>query len=403
MLIGIFSDSHCGYKYGDEQWKDSFVALNEAINKSLDCDLILIAGDMFDARIPKQEVFAKVAKILSKTQNIPTRTQFLEIINKDKDEVSPLALRGIPVVALHGNHERRSKYMINPIQALEHAGLLIHLNRSTIVFQIDGQKVAIHGMSSVPERFAKDVLREWNPKPIPEAVNILMIHQSVTPYVYSPLEPPSLELEELPKGFDLYIMGHLHWYDKKILHNAQLLVTGSTIPTSMNRSEAEQTKAIHKFDGSIKHIPLENQRKIFWGEFRIDPSIKEKVETFISTISPTKPKPIINITIKGTLKEGYQPPRFTDLEEKYKHKAIINIKKKFDREGFEEQVEKLRMFREQKLSPEEYGIKILQEKMKEVKFNININDIFGPLVEGNTDLIFNILIGEQKTLVEVKT
>ena len=103
------------------------------------------------------------------------------------------------------------------------------------------------------------------------------------------------------------------------------------------------------------------------------------------------------------MKEGYHPQRFTDLEEKYKHKAIINIKKKFDREGFEEQVEKLRMFREQKLSPEEYGIKILQEKMKEVKFDININDIFGPLIEGNIDLIFNILIGEQKTLVEVKT
>ncbi len=107
---------------------------------------------------------------------------------------------------------------------------------------------------------------------------------------------------------------------------------------------------------------------------------------------------MINITIKGTLKEGFQPPRFTDLEEKYKNKAIINIKKKFDREGFEEQVEKLRMFREQKLSPEEYGIKILQDKLKEVKIDINVNDIFGPLVEGNTDLIFNLLTGEQKSL-----
>jgi len=209
-------------------------------------------------------------------------------------------------------------------------------------------------------------------------------------------------LEELPKGFDLYILGHLHWYEKKDLNDGQLLLTGSTIPTSMHRIEAEQTKMIHKYNGSINHIPLENQRKIFWKEFDLDTAIKERIDTFIGTIAAVKPKPIINITIKGTLKKGFQPPRFSDLEEKYKHKAIININKKFDREGFEEQVEKLRMFREQKLSPEEYGIKILQEKLKEVNCGIKINDIFDSLVDGDIDLIFNLLTGQQKTLIEAK-
>ena len=135
MLIGIFSDCHCGYKYGEERWKDSFLALNEAMDKTEDCDLIIIPGDLFDTRIPRPEVFAKVARILSKAQTIPSETKFLEIINKEKTEMSPLALRGIPIVAIHGTHEKRSKHLINPIQALEHSGLLIHLHCATPFLQ----------------------------------------------------------------------------------------------------------------------------------------------------------------------------------------------------------------------------------------------------------------------------
>jgi len=398
MQIGIFSDCHCGYKYNEERWKDSFIALNEAIDKILDCDLILIAGDIFDTRVPKPEVFAKTAKILSKAQSIPSRTKFLDIINKEKEEVSPLSLRGIPIVAIHGTHERRSKYMINPVQALEHAGLLIHLHCETIVFNINGEKVAVHGMSGVPEKYAKDVLSQWNPKPIPDAVNILMLHQSITPYIYSPLEPPSLKVEELPKGFDLYILGHMHWYETRLLNGGQLLLSGSLIPTAAHKIESEQEKCIHKFDGKIRHIPLENQRKVYWKEFEVSPNIRDSIETFVSTISYSKPKPIINIKIKGKVKTDYLLPRFSELEEKFADKAIININRNLELEGFEEQVEKLRMFREQKLSPEEYGLKILQEKLKQVNCGINVDEIFEYLIEGNTDLVFNLLTGEQKTL-----
>ena len=121
-------------------------------------------------------------------------------------------------------------------------------------------------------------------------------------------------------------------------------------------------------------------------------------ETFVSTISYSKPKPIINIKIKGKVKTDYLLPRFSELEEKFADKAIININRNLELEGFEEQVEKLRMFREQKLSPEEYGLKILQEKLKQVNCGINVDEIFEYLIEGNTDLVFNLLTGEQKTL-----
>jgi DNA repair exonuclease SbcCD nuclease subunit len=399
MLISIFSDCHCGYKYGEERWKDSFLALDEAIEKSLDCDLILIAGDMFDTRVPRPEVFSKVARILSKAQTVPSETKLLEIKNKEDGEASPLAMRGVPIVTIYGTHEKRSKHLVNPIQSLEHAGLITNLHCSTAVFEIEGRKVAIHGMSGVADRYAKDIFTQWDPKPVPDAVNILMIHQSIEPYIYSPIEPPSMKIEDFPKGFDLYVMGHIHWFEKRMFNDGQLLVCGSTIPTASHKIESEQEKYIHKFDGKdIVSIPLENQRKVFWKEFEFSPNIKENIETYINSISAFKPKPIINIKVKGSIKKEQLMPSFSKIEEKFSDKAIVNINKNIELEGIKEQLEMIRSMSDQRLSPEEHGLKILQENLQRINCGIKVDEIFEHLVEGDTDLIFNILTGKQTTL-----
>lgn len=396
MLIGIFSDCHCGYKFGEERGEDSFIALDEAIERCLDCDLILIAGDLFDTRIPKPEVFAKVAKILGKASNVPSRAKFLEIINKEKHELSPSALRGIPIIVIHGTHERRSKYLINPMHALEHAGLLIHLHCATAVFEIEGRKVAIHGMSGVPDKYAKDCFDQWNPKPIPNAVNIIMFHNSISPYIYSPLEPPSMQLDDLPKGFDLYVLGHMHWHEIKILNDGKLLLCGSTIPTSMKKIESEQQKCIFKYNGDVQTIPLKFQRKIFWEEYEVGPNIKGTIENFISSLSPMEPKPIINIKVKG-IKNSF-PFNLGEIEEKFSKKVIVNINKEFEIESLQERLQIINSMRSEKLSPEEHGLRILQGKLKEFNCGIKVDEIFDYLVEGDVDLIFNILTGNQQTL-----
>jgi len=402
MLIGIFSDCHCGYKFGEERGEDSFIALDEAIDKTLDCDLILIAGDMFDTRIPKPEVFAKVAKILGKAQDGKSNAKLLEIINKEHHDISPSAIRGIPIVAIHGTHERRSKYLINPIQSLEHAGLLIHLHCATAVFEIEGRKVAIHGMSGVPDRYAKDCFDQWNPKPVPGALNIMMLHNSIIPYIYSPLEPPSMKIEDLPKGFDLYVLGHMHWHEIKILNTGKLLLTGSTTPTAARKIESEQQKCIFKFDDDIRQVPLEFQRKIFLEEYEFGPNIKGVVENFLETLSLTKPKPVVNIKIRNMIRRDSMLSNFSDIEDKFRNKAIININKDIAAETLQEQLEMIKTLKSEKLSPEEHGLRILQEKLKQLNCGIKIDEIFDYLVEGDINLIFNILTGSQQTLKEFK-
>ncbi len=394
MRIGIFSDCHCGYKFGEERGEDSFIALDEAMDKVSDCDIILIAGDIFDTRVPRPEVFSRAARILGKAQNYSSNAKLVEMIGKEKNEVSQSALRGTPIVTIHGTHERRSKYLVNPLESLEHAGILIHLSASTAVFDIEGKKVAIHGMSGVPDKFAGESFNEWNPKPVPEALNIMMLHNSISPYIYSPTEPPTMSIDDLPKGFDFYILGHMHWNEVRPLHEGRLLLCGSTIPTATRKSESEQLKCIFKYDGELRKIPLDFQRKIIWKEYDFDASTKDSIRNFIETISVDGPKPVINIKVKGVSKS--LPSNFGDIEDKFAKKAIVNINK--ETENLKEQIEEIKAQRGEKLSPEEHGIRILQEKLNEAHCGIKIEEIFEYLVEGDTDLIFNILTGNQQTL-----
>lgn len=56
MKIAILSDFHLGYA---RFYQDSFVQAERALDAASGADLILLAGDIFDARMPKQEVFAR--------------------------------------------------------------------------------------------------------------------------------------------------------------------------------------------------------------------------------------------------------------------------------------------------------------------------------------------------------
>jgi len=402
MKISIFSDCHCGYALGEERGEDSFIALNEAIERSLDSDLILIAGDLFDSRIPKQEVFARTAKILSRAQGKKSGAQFIEIRNKEKHEVSPLAFRGVPIVAIHGTHERRSRQMVNPVQALEHAGLLVHLHCATVLFELDGKKIAIHGMSGVPERFAKEVLQQWKPEPVKNAVNILMIHQSIEPYIYSPLEPIMLKLEDLPEGFDLYVLGHIHWSEQKQFKSGKILLTGSTCITSAHKIESEQEKMIFSFDGSaIENIPLTFQRKIYYESFDYETDIANKIEARIKAISEINHtvKPIIISKITGTIPKTETAPNFRSISDKFSGKAIIKIIQNAKAEDMDDQAEFMKLMREQKLSPEEHGLLLLKANLEQIKCGLRAEEVFDLLADGDTELLYNMLSGRQKTLL----
>lgn len=393
MKISIIGDCHCGFEFGGERGEDAFVALDEAISRSLDADLIIQAGDLFDSRITRQEVFARTAKILGKTKNIATNVKLIGLTGKDENDISLSALNGIPILIVHGTHERRSRNLTNPVQALESAGLVIHLHGQTAVFEIEGRKVAVHGMSGVPERYAKDCLLKWNPRPVPGAINIMVFHQSLDPYVYSPTEPPSLKMEDLPSGFDLFVLGHIHAHDHRLLHGSQLLLTGSLITTRISSSEAKQKKGFWSFDGTaVSFNPLKNQRAVYCEEFEYAPNITNVIANKLDAIlsQPHGLKPIIQLRLRGTMPRGatFSP---AEIQQRFGSKAVLKVSGSFEPEGFAE-TDLLKSLRQSGLSAEEHGLRILQEGLGQAGSGLRADEIFDRLVEGSVDEIFNELI-----------
>jgi len=353
-MILITSDFHLGYGYNTERERDCYFVLDEILKEHP--DLILFSGDMFESRVPRLEVLAEAVSFLVKLKEKNSRAKMIEC---DK-EINERALHGIPFVSIYGNHERRPN-LINPIQTLEKAGLLINLHCQKIVFEINGKKVAIHGMSHVPERYARDVLLEWNPKPVEGATNILLLHQNIDPFVYSPLEDVNLKLSDLPRGFDYIVNGHIHWRNIVDLSDGKLVIPGSTVATQLNKKESEIKKGYFLLGDELKFREIK-QREFYYRTLEN----KEELENFLESLEAKELKPIIKIKIKNT-----SPIDLNIIEKKYRDKGILIFQREIETK-FEKQRSEIMA---KQLSAEEYGEKLLKEKMKFDKIEDLINAI----------------------------
>lgn len=405
MKIAVLSDFHFGYAYSSELEDDPFDAVEEALDR-IDADLILFLGDVFDSRLPKTATWAHALRVLSKPLLKENSNVKIVDSNKELKKISHRTLHHVPVIAIHGNHERRGRNELNTVQAMENAGLLIYLHAQYIVLEKEGKRVAIHGLGSVPERFAKDALSEWNPQPVRDCYNILILHQNIDPYVYSPLEPPSLNLSNLPKGFDVILDGHVHTRNEQNIGSTKLVTVGSTVVTQFEKKEAENDKGFYLIDtieNKISFFALQNIRKFFYEEVDLKESyLKNEIEFAIDEIlaKNTGKKPVIKIKIRAN-DSDFLVNDLRNIETKYSDRALVIFAKELESPEILAKVEFLKNIREQKLSAEEIGLKVLRNNLETLQFE-NIFDseqIFHLLNENEVDRVFNILTGEQKTLM----
>ncbi len=409
MRISIFSDTHFGYGLNTRLENDSFNNAAEAINKSLDSDLIIICGDIFDSKFPKTDVWGRALKVLSKTQLNYREINVVDTINKNLDEISERVLNGIPIIALHGTHERLTKDQINAVQALEAAGFVIHLHLNGLIFERNGVKVAIQGMSGVPERYAKQILDKWNPQPVKDCYNIFLLHQSIEPFIYSPLEPPSLNLSNLPKGFDLIVNGHIHTSHMEKINGTQLLLTGSTITTQLKKEEAKIPKGLFKLQvpqNKIDFIELGNNRKFFYEEISLSEkqTLREQLKVYLDKIlsKDYKKVPIIRLKVIGK-ETNIIERELRKIETEYGDKAILKLVKQIEAPEVMEKIELLKKMRVgDRVSIEERGIEILQRNLEALKFSkeFDSDSLFRLLSDGQVERAFDILTGQQKTISE---
>ncbi|MFH1424790.1 MAG: DNA repair exonuclease [archaeon] len=403
MKLAILSDFHLGYAQTTERAEDSFIQAGEAIQKALDekVHAILIAGDMFDSRVPSQDVLGKAMQLF--LISLTSQNQGVQIesaIGKDAQSIPKTALNGTPVIAIHGTHERRGKGLTNAVELLEKAGLLIHLHCNSIVLKLGDEKVAIHGMSGVPEKYARQVLETWAPRKVQNAKNILMLHQSVEPFIYSDEDHPTLKLGDFPQDYDLVINGHIHWSETKQLGTGKFVLPGSTLITQMRKIEAEKPKGFFIYENNeLRFKELKRQRKFYYKKLSFEDAepneIVKQIESEISSLETAEPKPLVKISLAGTLKEGTSEEhlKLLRIEQEHHGKFLLSIDKgKLESSESIKRRDLVERLRQKQLSVDDMGQELLNKHLEALECPVqNSEELFNILAKGNPSVAYKYL------------
>jgi DNA repair exonuclease SbcCD nuclease subunit len=377
MKLSIMSDFHFGYGSGTELEQDSYEAFEQALEKSMDCDIILMPGDLFDTRVPSTETLAKAMQLMIKPSLSEAGARFVRFVGKDGNGISKRQLSGIPIVTIHGTHERRTKELMNPVQALEKAGFAIHLHCNGIIFEKGGEQVAVFGFSGVPDQYADEELKRWSPKPEPGCYNVFMLHQNIREFMNEKIEH-AIKTEDLPGGFDLYLCGHIHEARAAKKGGKPFLLPGSLIPTQISR-EATRPRGLFTVDtksGAIEFIELDNQRKVFIVEGDDRKDIAAQIEKSLSGNHAKKPM------IRIKLASGTSESLASELRNRYGDAAILSFKQ----ESEIETPQAAKTLDEHVMSVQELGKSLLNKNLREMKLDAaRFESIFELIADGRSE------------------
>jgi DNA repair exonuclease SbcCD nuclease subunit len=402
MKLAFISDLHLGFGYGTERSEESFENASKAFELALKQkpDIILIGGDIFHDRIPRQEVLGKAIELFSKVSQNLKKALLLKKITKDKRIIEKKEL--IPsIIGIWGTHERRHENSTNPTQLLEKAGLLYLLHAESILLEVGYEKLGIHGLSGMPEDYALDALKNWKPEPFNNAYNFLILHQNIAELI--PAETKAISFTDLPEKFDFYLLGHFHWHleEKHPKTKAPILIPGSTIVTQLSQKEATAEKGFFIIDLppekslcsiTFKTIPTRPAHYISLELYDKKPAEVQFATTqailkALSVYHNTEIiKPMIKIKIKGKLAKGFSAAdvNLNTIYKDFAEKTILDIDKS-DLVGAETEtkVSFLKELKDKKISLDTLGLELIKKNLQ------------SPIEMQKLEQLFDFLINEE--------
>lgn len=407
MKIGIFSDTHFGFGEQTERENECFENGLSAFRVCFEqkVDAIVIAGDVFDESLPSPETLSRSLDVFLHALREQKSDVTVKVTGKDGEKNFDFS--GIPVIAIHGNHDARSIGKTNIMEVFSKSGFLAYLCPGKAVIQKGAETVCIFGLSAVPEKKARDVLRLWNPKPSQGYCNLLVLHQSFTEYLpFYGESIASLSLDDLPKGFDVIVNGHLHWTDTQKIGGSVFVLAGSTIVTQMKKLEAERKKGIFVFDSekkSLDFFEFSGQRRLFYYSLKFENAKREDVvlaamNAINESISKndSSSKPLVRLVLGGSLALGVNSfdIDLRELIENTKTLAIVSVSKNFFSNSFKKKISDLRALQKSRQSVSSIGFEFLEKNLAQTDFNdaFDVKSVFDFLSENMLDEAAQIVL-----------
>ena len=324
MKIAILSDFHLGYeRFREDAYKQAEEALSKAAQMA---DAIVIPGDIFDNRAPKPDVLAEAINIFRNLSKRQWDAKVVDFIGEGQNYSKT------PIIAIPGTHERRAQDAMDPVDLLGLTGLVVDVSNATAILEKDGERVAVVGIGGIADERFKEVILEIGPKPIPGAFNIFMFHESV--YEMLPFNENFIRQDELPKGFDLYVCGHIHSRLETEVHGKKLLIPGSTVLTQLKTGEQER-KGFYVYDTKSEkyefvHINSRRFVVVTVESTKLsDDNCVELVEKGIdSAIGDGNDMPVIRVVFDGNAnRKSNLEMDLNALQKRYEQRAIVEVSK----------------------------------------------------------------------------
>ncbi len=353
LKIAAIGDTHLGYpRFAEDSFAQAEAAFLDADSKA---DIILFLGDLFDTRIPNLSVLGRAAGMFRKL--------------------------GRPVYAIHGNHERRSRGALNPVEFMERAGLVNYLHGGPgKTVEAAGEKIFLAGLGNVPDDLGKVALTKFmEGVEVPEGIfSALMLHQSFKEFVFGEDLLKLDDVDGLP--FDLVLNGHIH--SRKEALGGRFIVPGSTVITQLTKEETAPRGYVLYDTRAREHefVPIPCREFLFEEmEFRDAPleGVRKAAGAKIAELKEGRPEAILRLKLTGTLAKGLKP---SDLALPSGHLTFVD--NKLNERFLKSEIGEIRKLREERLSVRELAGKRLREKLSGRISLFDPDELFERLLEG---------------------
>lgn len=285
MHILHISDTHLGKRqynldFREQDVYETFAQLVDIAIKE-HVDAIIHTGDLFDVNDP------------------PNKAEIVAI-----RELKRLKDSGIPFIVIAGDHDSpKRNTAIYPQKILEEFELIKFLSKPSTPYKLGD--ITIYGISHIPN-IAKDRLKEMLSNLKPESKkSILLLHQGIKEILEFDMAW-QMQLDDLPKNFSYYAIGHFHTRKVMYLDGGRVLeIAGS--PDILREEEIDGYEKEGKgatlidFSGDVPNIQkipvnIRKQYRVTINTNKLNESIAE-IKTKFKNIDIKKP--ILHLTLEG--------------------------------------------------------------------------------------------------------
>jgi len=393
MKFAHFSDCHIGGWREPELRELGIETFRRAVDMCINENVafILLSGDLFDTALPQTELIKEVAGILKKVND-----------------------HNISVYAIPGSHDfsPSGKTMID---VLDKAGVLHNVvkfnENNELEFTEDKTGVKITGMYGKKlglerfdyERLNKDNLEKEN------GFKIFMFHTALEEFKPAGMEKmEAYSYRDLPKGFDYYAGGHVHYiYQTKKEEYGLITFPGPTFPNNFKELEELESGSFYIVDDNLSPRLIKIKIKDVLG-LKIDVNNKSSLDAedfIINKIKENDVKDkIVLLRVFGVLSSG----KVTDINFKKIMQAAkgsyITLKNTNKLSSKETEINETENYSSVKDIEEEVIAKNLENINLDIKSSEFINELIKILDkqkeegEKNTDFEKRILKDAEKIL-----